>query len=195
MGMTNRGALATPALLAMLAACTAQPVLEPPSGVVTYHDAERATVDLAARSGSQVAGRLEVHRFGPGVRVTGTVTGLPAAGEYGMQIATTGDCSSADASSAGPVFNPHRSAHGAPSMGEHMAGDMDNIAADAGGVARVDQQLPGLTLGGGGYNDIAGRAIVVRARASDFVTQPDGAGGARIACGVVTVVLPPPEVR
>lgn len=195
MGMFKKKTLAAPALLLILAGCTAQPVLEPPSGVVTYHDAERAAVELVSRSGSQVGGRLEVHRFGPGVRVTGTVTGLPAAGTYGMQIATTGDCSSADAMSAGPVFNPHRTAHGAPAMGEHMAGDMDNITADASGIARVDQQLPGLTLGGGAYNDVANRAIVVRARASDHATQPDGGAGERTACGVITVVLPPPEVR
>lgn len=176
----------------LLAGCASQPLVEPPVGVATYHAAERAVVDMSSRSGSQVSGRLEVERFGQGVRVTGALRGLPAAGQYGMHITAIGDCSAADAMSAGPIFNPHRSAHGEPAMGDHMAGDMANITADAGGIARIDQQLIGVTLGGGGYNDIADRAIVVRERAADYVTQPDGAAGARTACGVITISIPPP---
>lgn len=179
----------------LLAGCTSQPLVEPPVGVATYHDAERATVDLSPRSGSQVSGRLEVERFGPGVRITGALRGLPGAGKYGMHITDIGDCSAADAMSAGAIFNPHRTAHGEPAMGEHMAGDLANITADASGIARVDQQLVGVTLGGGGYNDIASRAIVVRERADDHVTQPDGAAGARTACGVITITIPPPPVK
>lgn len=176
----------------LLAGCTTQPLVEPPSGVVTYHDAERAVVELSPRSGSQVSGRLDVERFGPGVRITGLIRGFPGAGDYGMHITGIGDCSAADGMSAGAIFNPHRTAHGQPAMGEHMAGDMHNVSADAAGVARVEQQLPGLTLGGGGFNDIANRAIVVRERGEDHATQPDGGAGARMACGVVTITIPPP---
>lgn len=179
----------------LLAGCTSQPLVEPPTGVVAYHDAERAVVDLEPRSGSQVSGRLEVERFGPGVRVTGAVRGLPGAGKYGIHVTSIGDCSAADAMSAGPIFNPHRTAHGAPALGDHMAGDMDNITADASGIARIDQQLIGVTLGGDAYNDIANRAIVVRERADDHATQPDGAAGARTACGVITVTIPPPPAK
>ena len=176
----------------LLAGCTTQPLVEPPVGVATYHDAERAVVDLAPRSGSQVSGRLEVERFGQGVRVTGAIRGLVPGGSHGMHITAIGDCSAADAMSAGPIFNPHRTAHGEPAMGEHMLGDMANITADAAGIARVDQQLVGVTLGGGGYNDISTRAIVVRERAADYATQPDGGAGARTACGVVAISIPPP---
>lgn len=176
----------------LLAGCASQPIVEPPAGVMTYHAAERAVVDLMPRSGSQVSGRLEVERFGHGIRVTGAVHGLPGAGEYGIHITSIGDCSATDAVSAGPIFNPHRSAHGEPAMGDHMAGDMANITADDAGVARVDQQLVGVTLGGGAYNDVANRAVVVRQRADDYVTQPDGAAGARTACGLIAITLPPP---
>lgn len=176
----------------LLAGCAAQPLAEPPMGVATYHAAERARVELSPASGSQVSGRLEVERFGDGVRVTGAVRGLPGAGRYGIHVTSIGDCSAADAMSAGPIFNPHRTAHGEPAMGDHMAGDMANITADAGGIARIDQQLVGVTLGGGGYNDIANRAIVVRERAADYATQPDGAAGARTACGVISISVPPP---
>ena len=177
----------------LLAGCVSQPPVEPPMGVLTHHAAERALVELAPTSGSQVSGRLEVERFGDGVRVTGVVRGLPGAGQYGMHVTSVGDCSHASAMSAGQIFNPHRTAHGEPAMGEHMAGDMANITADASGVARIDQQLAGVTLGGGGYDDIANRAIVVRERAADYRTQPDGGAGARTACGVITVSVPPPQ--
>ena len=61
---------------------------------------------------------------------------------------------------------------------------MDNIVADAHGVARVDVHALGVSLGGGG-TDIGGRAIVVHAMPDDYATQPAGNAGARVACGVI----------
>ena len=64
---------------------------------------------------------------------------------------------------------------------------MDNIVSDAGGVAKVNVHLRGVTLGGGAANDIAGRAVIVHAAPDDYHTQPTGNAGARVACGVITV--------
>ena len=61
---------------------------------------------------------------------------------------------------------------------------MDNIVANANGVARVDVQAIGVTLGGGD-TDIGGRAVVVHAAADDYQSQPAGNAGARVACGVI----------
>ena len=64
---------------------------------------------------------------------------------------------------------------------------MDNIVADAQGVARVDAHARGVTLGGGAANDVLGRAVVVHASADDYRSQPAGNAGARLACGVIAV--------
>ena len=85
-------------------------------------------------------------------------------------------------------FNPGAQPHGRAGQGPHHAGDSDNIVADARGVARVNAHVRGVTLGGGAANDIAGRAIIVHAAADDYATQPTGNAGARVACGVITVV-------
>jgi superoxide dismutase, Cu-Zn family len=34
-------------------------------------------------------------------------------------------------------------------------------------------------------NDLRGKAVIVHAKSDDFTTQPSGAAGDRIACGVI----------
>ena len=70
--------------------------------------------------------------------------------------------------------------------GEHHAGDVPAIRADANGVATVNTRIAG-TLLGSGAADIAGKALVVHAMPDDYTTQPTGNSGARIACGVIGV--------
>ena len=87
---------------------------------------------------------------------------------------------------SGGHFNPAGAPHGKSGGGAHHAGDMDNIVANAQGVARVDRHARNVTLGGGATNDIAGKAVIVHAAPDDYSTQPTGNAGGRIACGVVT---------
>ena len=150
--------------------------------------AQEAVANLAPASGSLVSGHLAIRPMGDGVHITGEVGGLKPGDVRGFHIHEKGDCSAADASSAGGHFNPGAQPHGRASHGAHHAGDSDNIVADAGGVARIDAHVSGVTLGGGAANDIAGRAVIVHAAADDYATQPTGNAGARVACGAITVV-------
>ena len=149
--------------------------------------AREAVANLASASGSLVSGRLVVVPMGRGVHLTGEIGGLQPGSSHGFHIHEKGDCSAADASSAGGHFNPAAQPHGRAGHGAHHAGDADNLVADANGVARVDAHVDGVTLGGGAANDIAGRAIVVHAAADDYRSQPAGNAGARVACGVIRV--------
>lgn len=153
----------------------------------TTHAAQRATANLSAASGSLVSGQLTLVPMGNGVRVTGDIGGLAPGSTHGFHVHETGDCSAADASSAGGHFNPAASMHGRAQAPMHHAGDIDNLVADLSGVAHVNAQLPGVTLGGGEGNGIVGRALVVHAAADDYQAQPSGNSGARIACGVIAV--------
>lgn len=145
----------------------------------------KATVNLSAASGSLVSGQLWLVPTNDGVRASGTIGGLAPNRAHGFHIHEKGDCSAADASSAGGHFDPTGEPHGRVTMARHHAGDTDNIVANAEGVATVDARFEGVVLGGGGANDAVGKAVVVHADPDDYTSQPSGNAGARVACGVV----------
>ena len=173
------------AIATTLAACAPAPVerdTPPPS-----NSAARATANLAPASASLVSGTLTLTTMGDGVHVGGEIGGLPP-GLHGFHVHEHGDCSAADASSAGGHFNPTNSAHGRAGTGPHHLGDTDNIVANAEGVATIDKHLNDVTIGSGLANDIAGRAVIVHAAPDDYTSQPSGDAGARVACGVIAVI-------
>ncbi|MDB6162908.1 MAG: superoxide dismutase family protein [Xanthomonadaceae bacterium] len=184
-----------PAVLAacVLAACASTPPA--PSSpriahvehVVQVSTASRAVAHLAGASGSLVSGTLTFLPMRDGVHVTGDLGGLTPGSSHGFHVHQTGDCSAADASSAGGHFNPDSRAHGYAESAMHHAGDIDNVVADTDGVAHVNALLRDVSLGGGAVDDIAGRAIVVHAQPDDYRSQPAGNSGPRIACGVIGV--------
>ena len=172
-----------------LAACggqTAKPT-PPPPGPKPVSTAQSAVAVLASASGSLVRGKLTLRPMGDGVHLTGEIGGLGANTTHAIHIHEKGDCSAADASSAGGHFNPSGQPHGQVGRGPHHAGDMNNLVADAEGVAKVDVHASGVTLGGGAANDVAGRAVIVHAAADDYASQPAGNAGARLACGLIKV--------
>lgn len=188
-----RIAIAT--LAAALTACasTAPQTARPDAPAVSKHNASTATqaiANLASASGSLVSGRLALVPMGDGVHITGEIGGLQANSSHGFHIHEKGDCSAADASSAGGHFNPAAKPHGRAGHSAHHAGDGDNLVADAQGVARVNAHFSGVSLGSASANDIAGRALIVHANADDYSSQPAGNAGARVACGVIRVTAP-----
>lgn len=178
-----------------LAACTttgekaAPPMSSPAPASPATSTASSATVNLASASGSLVSGTLSMVPMGDGVHITGQVGGLGAGQTHAIHVHEKGDCSAVDASSAGGHFNPTGSAHGRAGTPVHHAGDMDNLTANAEGVADVDIHLSGVALGGGAANDIAGRAVIVHAAPDDYTSQPSGNAGARVACGVINAAM------
>ena len=184
--MTPIRTLIISGLAASLAACASAP---PPKAPPLQHRVQQAAANVAPASASLVSGRLTIAAVGDGVRIAGELGGLGRGGTHAIHIHERGDCSAADGSSAGGHFNPTASAHGRASTATHHAGDMDNLVADASGVARVDRHLIGVTLGSGGSNDILGRALVIHAGPDDYTSQPAGNSGARVGCGVIEIAF------
>lgn len=151
----------------------------------TVSTTERAHVNLASASGSLVSGRLIVTPMAGGVHLRGEIGGLTPGSAHAIHIHEKGDCTAVDASSAGGHFNPMKEAHGKVGTPTHHAGDMDNIVADAKGVAQVDAHASGPVLGGGEANDAIGKAVIVHAGQDDYTSQPAGNAGARVACGII----------
>ncbi|GAB3345472.1 superoxide dismutase family protein [Marilutibacter aestuarii] len=187
----RRQALATAAFasLGLLAACSTAPAPKPapapaPAPVST---AKAAEVILTSASASLVSGKLNVRPGADGVYLSGEVGGLSPGSLHAIHIHENGDCSAVDASSAGGHFNPAGNPHGRVGQGAHHGGDMDNINANGEGVAQVNVRAEGVTLGGGAFNDVAGRAVIVHAAGDDYTSQPSGNAGKRVACGIIQV--------
>lgn len=181
--------LAAAAVLLSVPAAFAQPAKAAPA-------AEKSKA--AAKGQAADAKKMEIELVGSDGKKVGSATleGTPDGviifvdakippGTHAIHIHEKGDCSAADATSAGGHFNPHGNPHGRAGHGAHHGGDMDNIVANAEGVARVDVHALGVVLGGGAPNDALGKAVIVHGGADDYTSQPTGDAGNRIACGII----------
>jgi Cu-Zn family superoxide dismutase len=128
---------------------------------------------------------LEQERNGVGLDVR--VTGLPA-GVHGIHLHGVGRCDAPDFTTAGAHFNPALHQHGFNNPQGPHAGDLRNLTVGANGVGRAELSDGNVTLGEGPTSlfDADGTSIVVHASADDYLTDPSGNSGARIACGVIT---------
>ena|SRR5215217_1447298 len=143
----------------------------------------KAIAVLHPTAGSNVKGTVTFTEEADGVQVHADIEGLTP-GNHGFHVHQFGDCSAADASSAGPHFNPSNKPHAGPDAPERHVGDMGNVEADASGKAKVDYLDHHISL----TNDqqsVIGRSVVVHAKADDLKSQPAGDAGARSACGVI----------
>ena len=131
----------------------------------------------------KVSGTVTFTEEADGVRVRAEITGLTP-GNHGFHVHEFGDCSAADASSAGAHFNPTNNPHAGPDAAERHVGDMGNVEAGASGKATLEYVDHQISL----TNDqrcVIGRSVVVHAKADDLKSQPSGDSGARVACGVI----------
>ncbi len=144
-----------------------------------------AIAELQPTEGNQANGIVTFTKVADGIRVDVDITGLGENSEHGFHIHEKGDCSAPDATSAGGHFNPHQMPHGAPHDTERHVGDLGNLTADENGSAEKEFVDKHLTFDG--PTSIIGRAVVVHADPDDLKSQPTGAAGARIACGVIQV--------
>lgn len=138
---------------------------------------------LQPTEGNEVSGTVLFSSTPEGVRVRAAINGLSPSSSHGFHIHEMGDCSAADASSAGDHFNPTSQPHGAPNSAARHVGDLGNLMSDGDGVAQTNVVDRVLSLTG--TNAINGRAVVVHADADDLESQPSGNAGARLACGVI----------
>src|SRR6201982_3353801 len=143
----------------------------------------KAIAVLHPTQGNQVSGTVTFTSVADGVQVHAEITGLTP-GKHGFHVHEFGDCSAADASSAGAHFNPTNQPHAGPDAAARHEGDMGNVEADASGNAKLDYVDHQISFTNDAKSAI-GRSVVVHAKPDDLKTQPSGDSGARIACGVV----------
>ena len=147
-------------------------------------DAPKASASLQPTKGSTVRGTVNFVQIGDKVRVTANVSGLKPSGQFGFHVHEAGDCSSGDGMSAKGHFNPLGKPHGHHSTPQRHAGDMPNLASDAGGNASMTVDLDVITVAPG-PTSIIGRGLIVHVQPDDYTSQPVGNAGARSACAVI----------
>lgn len=170
-------------LLFILAAATAlaacSTVTEPAGG---------PPMPLINASGQSI-GTVRAWQTAGGVTFRIDATGLPH-GIHGVHVHAVGRCDPPEFTSAGAHWNPTDRKHGMNNPAGPHAGDMPNVEVSANGVLGTTVVLPGASMAS--LLDADGAALVIHAAADDYVTDPSGNSGARIACAVIQPVA---EVR
>src|SRR5437899_5453122 len=92
---------------------------------------------LHPTAGNKVNGAVTFTPVADGVRIYAELAGLTP-GKHGFHVHEFGDCSAADASSAGAHFNPTNQPHAGPDTAARHEGDMGNLEADASGNATLE---------------------------------------------------------
>ncbi len=145
-----------------------------------------ATATLASRSDTTARGSVTFTQAEGVVTITAHIEDAPP-GAHGLHVQEIGDCGSEDFKSTGGHFNPTGAPHGAPTDAERHAGDLGNIEVGEDGVGHLELTSDLLTVEAGA-NSVVGRGVILHEKADDLMSQPTGAPGSRIACGVVELV-------
>ncbi|MGI9387724.1 MAG: superoxide dismutase family protein [Methyloligellaceae bacterium] len=147
--------------------------------------AETAKAQLKTADGKD-AGVVEIVESPSGAILTAKLKGLPP-GTHAFHIHGIGKCE-APFKSAGGHFNPDKAKHGLMTEEGPHAGDMPNIHVAANGELMIEIWNPMVTLIADQENslmDSDGSAIVIHQGPDDYKSNPAGAAGPRIACGVI----------
>lgn len=122
-----------------------------------------------------------------GVLVTTHAMGLTE-GEHGFHFHEKGICDPVTKfASAGGHFAAGGAMHGLMMMGGPHGGDMPNQHVGADGMLMGQVFNTGVTLtpGAKSLDDADGAALVIHGAADDYISQPAGNAGPRIACAVI----------
>jgi Cu-Zn family superoxide dismutase len=140
---------------------------------------------LEPKSKSKVSGYATFKEKNGKVTFEAHISGLTP-GTHAIHIHEKADCSSVDAASAGGHWNPTFKNHGKWGSGECHKGDIGNFEADKNGFGTITLETDEWCIGCGDQTkDILGKGLIVHQNADDFVTQPTGNAGGRMACSAI----------
>lgn len=142
---------------------------------------DRAGAELQTQGGEAV-GSVALEETVNGTLLHAKLQGLPP-GVHAFHVHEVGRCEP-PFESAGGHLNPNGASHGfRAQQGPHM-GDMPNIHVPASGELELEVFKARLMLQEAVFDD-DGSAIVIHEGPDDYETDPAGAAGPRIACGVI----------
>jgi len=143
--------------------------------------AAQANTDIKNAQGQSI-GTATLTETPHGVLLHVTLMKAPE-GTHAFHIHAVGKCE-APFTTAGGHLNPANKKHGIMSAEGAHAGDLPNVTVGTGGMLTFDVLAPGVTMAS--VLDADGAAVVMHQGVDDYSTDPAGAAGDRIACGVVS---------
>jgi Cu-Zn family superoxide dismutase len=144
-----------------------------------------AMAEIQAKSKSNVSGTVTFTQTDGIVTMSANISGLTP-GNHAIHIHENGDCSAADGSSAGGHWNPTKVSHGKWGVDTFHVGDIGNISADSNGKGSISRETGLWCIGcDDETKNIVGKSIIIHAGPDDFTSQPSGAAGPRVGCGVI----------
>ena len=155
-------------------------------GVPSTPSAKQAIATIGPTSDNSVTGMAVFIQNGDQITLTIEIQNA-SPGIHAVHIHENGDCSAPDGTSAGGHWNPTGVAHGKWGEGEFHLGDIGNITVGEDGTGSIELTTDLWEIGTGSDVDVVGKGIIVHAGADDFTSQPSGAAGARIGCGVIVL--------
>lgn len=149
-------------------------------------DSTAAGAQVRGYSDSTLRGTVDFVQFGDSITVSAAISGLQAGKAYAIHVHEFGNCAVPE--SSGGHFNTGEP-HGDPydSLPAHHRGDLPNLLVGAAGIGQMSFSTTAMSLDSADNASIVGRSVVVHMDPDDYVTQPAGNSGERIACGVITL--------
>ena len=158
--------------------------------VPVFASAEDIGTALKAPDGSLV-GTVKITDAPTGVIVDVDITKLKP-GWHAMHFHDMGDCSDPMFAKAGAHMNhvePGKKAHGFMTPAGGDFGDLPNIYVATDGTGKAEVFTNRVSVKGEGGRpallDADGSALVIHENPDDFITQPIGNAGARVACAAI----------
>ncbi len=144
--------------------------------------AEQAQAQMMNANGDPV-GMVSLHKTPHGTLLHAMLHDMPE-GAHAFHVHAIGKCE-APFKSAGGHFNPQGKKHGIMSAEGMHVGDMPNIHVPASGSLEIEVLNAHLMLDSSLFDE-DGAAIVIHDGPDDYASDPAGAAGPRIACGVIS---------
>lgn len=142
------------------------------------------TVPLQDASGSNV-GSVTFMQKGKAVEMKAMLQGMPT-GQHAIHVHAVGTCTPPDFTSAGGHLNPTGKHHGYANPEGHHAGDFPaSVMVNADGSGTATLKNADISLDPASPVAIYGKSVVVHELVDDQKTDPAGASGKRLACGVI----------
>lgn len=114
-----------------------------------------------------------------GLLVSANLENMPA-GQHAFHLHANPSCAK-NFKAAGGHYNPTGVPHGLLSGESFHLGDMPNIHIGDTGELKIEYFIRGLNLS----SMPRPGALIIHADGDDYISQPSGAAGMRIACGVI----------